>query len=182
MKMSSYFTFKSKTTIFQSCTSCSTLKPVPSTQPSPVKTGTDYDGSATSDTVGPASDSTTTGHSTASTPTAAGSEVETQRFICDCGNTGLSPEERDSLPPPEEANYRLTNPIQVFPIKFGAYKPMELVEAIEGPTELNPAALRPNPRPKTTRLTAFQPSLHSVYLAHHYATLIQELIENYNYL
>ncbi|CAD5228280.1 unnamed protein product [Bursaphelenchus okinawaensis] len=104
-------------------------------------------------------------------------------LVCDCGNADLTIPERENLKMPEKKDiYKVSNPVYILPINFSKHQPVALNQTIAEPTEICKQALTAPETVPTNYLTAFHPVIHTIYFAHHHASLIQELIENYNYL
>uniref|UniRef100_A0AC34FYG6 Uncharacterized protein n=1 Tax=Panagrolaimus sp. ES5 TaxID=591445 RepID=A0AC34FYG6_9BILA len=71
----------------------------------------------------------------------------------------------------------------IFPLFYESYRPVNLTHPTEGQTQISSAAMqKPEIKEDATMLTPFRPILHSMYYAHRHALLIEDLIQNYQFL
>ncbi|KAI6210997.1 hypothetical protein M3Y96_00386800 [Aphelenchoides besseyi] len=108
---------------------------------------------------------------------------ENYRGTCHCGNAQLRGDAADHLPQPDlKCPYPVLNRTIILPINFDKYEPMKLTHPTDGESSLCEAATKLPPKYEPDVCTAFQATLHSIYFAHHYAFLLNELVENYHYI
>uniref|UniRef100_A0AC34QWC8 Uncharacterized protein n=1 Tax=Panagrolaimus sp. JU765 TaxID=591449 RepID=A0AC34QWC8_9BILA len=127
---------------------------------------------------------------TASTMTSATNRPLTFRTVCDCGSDTFTKEQEKQL---EESDLPLPDPDRpllfvnktiIQPLSYEAYKPMDLVSPLSTKnTSFRRAALLiPSKQDPINILTPFKPILHTLYYAHRHAFVIDDLIQNYQYL
>ncbi|KAI6206090.1 hypothetical protein M3Y94_00866800 [Aphelenchoides besseyi] len=108
---------------------------------------------------------------------------ENYRGTCHCGNAQLRGDAADHLPQPDlKCPYPIVNRTIILPINFDKYEPTKLTHPIDDKSSLCESAIKLAPKYEPDVCTAFQATLHSIYFAHHYAFLLNELVENYHYI